>query len=90
MKRTGTHVVRAATSKVPGLQAIRRETKISESRYGIVIAQENVLRLDIAMEDILLVTVLNGIKELNEDRLDKSIVLLEDFVDGNGGEHVSP
>jgi hypothetical protein len=71
---TGTHVVDAASAKLLAKPLSGRQPKISDRNAKATIKAQNVLWLQVAVINTKTVAILDCIKQLQEDMLDKAVI----------------
>lgn len=67
---TGTHVAVGTSLEGCALPRLRRQAEVAKLHAKAVFAEEDVLRLQIAVEHALLVTCLDGVEHLEKRVLD--------------------
>ena len=77
---TGTHVVHATSAELCAHFIGGSQTKVSDSQTKTVVKTEDVLRLQVAVEYPLLVTVCHRVQDLQEDGLGELVVPEEHLV----------
>lgn len=74
--RTRTHVGRAARVEIRGRPPLGCKPEVRDDNTFAAIFAENILRLDIAMENALLMAAIHGVDELKEDAANSLILPL--------------